>query len=391
MSQLHLLHPWTGEFCDERQELEYREHVQASTVRLLRTSLTVVALLFLAFALVDFHMVDDSSTLGMLLGIRLLFAVSCLALVALLGRMPALVDSPYPLNAILLLLVISSILIVPLRPETVETQLSAIITETLTLYLFIPNRIPWMVGQSILLAIGFVAGIIWAINPPLERVLVLLLVLTLPNIIGLMTALRLNKLQRLQFHSLATERKSNKRLTEEIEQRERLEAELRRLAQMDDLTGLNNRRWFMELAEQELRHSQRTGTPLTICMIDLDHFKAVNDTHGHAIGDHALEILSRLCKDELRKMDIMGRFGGEEFVVALPNATPQDAGFVAERIRKRIAGYRFTGELAGLTLTVTIGIAGVEPGEKNLDAALLRADKALYDGKHAGRDRVMVS
>jgi diguanylate cyclase (GGDEF)-like protein len=385
------LNNWTGQFLNKSLELDYARHVLSSTVRLLRTSLGIIAIMFTLLALVDFHMAEDTGNLRILLANRVLFGLCSLGLIIALGRNPSLVYSPYPLNFVLLLLVVANILLVPLRPETVESQISGIITVTLTIYLFIPNRIPWMIIQNTILAIGFLISICLVLEPSLTRVLVVALVLVLPNIIGYLTILRLNKLQRLQYYSLVTEQKTNQRLTAEINERFRIEAELRRLAQIDDLTGLNNRRWFMELAEQELRHAKRLRTSLAIGMVDLDHFKKVNDTWGHVSGDQVLKDMAQLCRQELREVDMIGRFGGEEFVIALPITSPTDAQIIAERIRTRIKAHRFTGELADLHLTVTIGISTVQAKDTDLGPALLRADRALYDGKHAGRDRVVIA
>src|SRR5690606_22034017 len=142
-----------------------------------------------------------------------------------------------------------------------------------------------------------------------------------------------------------------------IAARSMLEAELRLLAQTDDLTGLNNRRWFLELAEQALRQARRTATPLSVLMIDMDHFKSINDSLGHSVGDLVLMHVSAQCREELRETDIIGRFGGEEFVIALPDADASDARAIAERLRVRIEKMQLDGNLAALRLTVTVGIA----------------------------------
>jgi diguanylate cyclase len=166
---------------------------------------------------------------------------------------------------------------------------------------------------------------------------------------------------------------------------------LRHLAQTDDLTGLNTRRWFFELAYQELRHTRRMGTPLGLWMLDLDHFKAVNDRFGHAAGDEVLKIVADLCRQELRVSDIIGRLGGEEFVIVLPDSNLEATCVTAERLRTRLAQFKFPAEFDGLSLTMTAGVTQLSPGEATLEPALLRADRALYTGKSRGRNIVVMA
>jgi diguanylate cyclase len=140
-----------------------------------------------------------------------------------------------------------------------------------------------------------------------------------------------------------------------------------------------------------LRYTRRMRTPLALCMVDLDHFKVINDTKGHAAGDQVLILVAEQCRKELRETDIIGRFGGEEFLITLPNANSDNAVVIAERLRLRIEAFQLPGELADLRLTVTVGIAQVAQDETTLEPALLRADKALYTGKREGRNMVVVA
>ncbi|GFZ82799.1 diguanylate cyclase [Elstera cyanobacteriorum] len=181
----------------------------------------------------------------------------------------------------------------------------------------------------------------------------------------------------------------NKMLALEIEQRKILEDELRRLATLDALTGALTRRRFLELFDQELARRNRTNLPLSVLMIDLDHFKLINDRFGHATGDLALTHFSAVCKACLRTHDHLGRMGGEEFAALLPETNIEDAHVVAERLRRSIAAAKISlTEDEHLTLTVSIGVAecyGFQPPE----AILAAADRALYQAKHAGRNRVI--
>lgn len=161
----------------------------------------------------------------------------------------------------------------------------------------------------------------------------------------------------------------------------------RRLADIDPLTGLFNRRaWSDRLPALEEAMRGR-GLPLSVLFLDLDRFKALNDRLGHEAGDAALEALAGIMRGELREQDLVGRFGGEEFVVALPGADQAHALHAAERIRQRLHD-RSAGDPAGATPTVSIGVATLRPGE-DMAMLLKRADEAMYAAKAAGRNRVV--
>ena len=178
----------------------------------------------------------------------------------------------------------------------------------------------------------------------------------------------------------------------DLEQNERLQHELARLAQTDPLTDLANRRSFIELAEKELARALRYGSPLSVLMVDIDYFKRINDTHGHASGDEVLRQLADLFRLELRNIDIVGRLGGEEFAIVLAQTDGEQAFEVAERLRRTIEN---NGTLLSngilLHFTVSIGIAVLAGDRDTVDHLLKRSDDALYAAKHDGRNNVKVS
>jgi diguanylate cyclase len=241
------------------------------------------------------------------------------------------------------------------------------------------------------LATGFVLVMALFMDRNATQVGMAAMVALLPNVVGYLSARRLNRLQREQFLALQEARHTNLLLQQEITERLRLEVGLRELAQTDALTGLSNRRSFLELAGQALRQARRASAPLTLCMIDIDHFKPINDNYGHAAGDVVLAAVAAVCRDQLRESDLIGRYGGEEFVLALPNTDAYAARLIAERLRVRIENHRLPGDLSILRITVTAGIAQVARNEDSLDPALLRADEALYEGKREGRNRVALA
>lgn len=178
----------------------------------------------------------------------------------------------------------------------------------------------------------------------------------------------------------------------DITEQRRLQQELEQQAQTDALTGLCNRRHFYTLGRRELARCARTGAPLSLLMLDIDHFKSVNDSHGHETGDQALVALAGACAPELRENDVLARLGGEEFAVLLPDTGIATARHVAERLRAALAGLSLRSSAgASLGFTVSIGVSCAQAWTADeLDAMLRRADAALYRAKAAGRNQVMV-
>jgi diguanylate cyclase (GGDEF)-like protein len=166
------------------------------------------------------------------------------------------------------------------------------------------------------------------------------------------------------------------------------QARLREQANTDALTGLLNRRGFDEIAGHDLRLATRYGHGMSLVMFDLDHFKIVNDTHGHAVGDEVLAAVGRLCMEATRDVDVVARVGGEEFVVLMPQTGLEDARQAAERLRRML---KRTWEVAGaeIVISASFGVAELDGG--GLEAMMHCADSRLYKAKREGRDRVCAS
>ncbi|MBZ0139477.1 MAG: diguanylate cyclase, partial [Pseudorhodoplanes sp.] len=172
--------------------------------------------------------------------------------------------------------------------------------------------------------------------------------------------------------------------TETMQQVDKLEE----LASQDSMTGLHNRRRFLELAESEWSRHRRHQRPLSLLMLDIDHFKLVNDNFGHDVGDRLISQLGAICSGQKRQSDIAARFGGEEFVLLLPETSLSDAAIFADRLRTAIANQPLAIGECYLDMTVSIGVAEATPEMADLSVLIKRADTALYAAKRGGRNRV---
>jgi diguanylate cyclase (GGDEF)-like protein/PAS domain S-box-containing protein len=179
-------------------------------------------------------------------------------------------------------------------------------------------------------------------------------------------------------------------LQEDITERKDYQTTLERLATTDHLTGLLNRRAFLEATDKEIRRAYRYGQSLSLLMLDVDHFKHINDTHGHPAGDEVLRRVAAACRKTLRDEDLTGRLGGEEFAVTLVQSPLNSACVVAERLRKAIG--ELVIDLDGKAITVTVSIGVAECGGADSPSSLVSAaDKCLYAAKQAGRNRIFSS
>jgi diguanylate cyclase (GGDEF)-like protein len=212
--------------------------------------------------------------------------------------------------------------------------------------------------------------------------------------------IRLSDRQQEQLRSMTAELQDanerlaqlNSALQEEIKQKKLLEDELRAIATIDSLTEVYTRRQLLEFGENEFKRFSRTTHPLVILMVDIDHFKNINDTYGHAVGDNALKRFTAICKESIRAVDILGRVGGEEFVVIMPETDEKEAREVADRIRRNVADSELCIEdlCLSFAITVSIGLYSVDREDGSFEQAMSKADSALYEAKREGRNRVVI-
>lgn len=163
--------------------------------------------------------------------------------------------------------------------------------------------------------------------------------------------------------------------------------ELENLSRIDGLTQVYNRRYFLELAEEEWRRARRDGRSFVMLMMDVDHFKGINDRYGHLGGDSVLVLIAKLCQESMRKTDLVGRFGGEEFLILRPETTAAEGVIFADRLRSKLASHALLFEGAEIRVTVSIGGAENTDDYANLTALIAAADEAMYAAKHRGRNQ----
>ena len=263
-------------------------------------------------------------------------------------------------------------------PALAGLLLFILVSVLTTVALYLPPR--WLLAMALLVALGITwvavaleGRLTLPVDGPVQQALtVLFLLWTLAKTASVHVA---GTAMRMQLDA------SHARLADALEQ-------VRQLAEVDVLTGLANRRRLMAALETERARCLREGGTFSLAMLDIDHFKRINDSHGHPLGDQVLATVAALLRAGLRAPDLVGRYGGEEFLLLLPGAaTAGDAAQTAERLRQLIAGHAWEGVAAGLQVTVSVGVATSAPGEP-VDRLLERADRGLYQAKHAGRNRV---
>jgi diguanylate cyclase (GGDEF)-like protein len=198
--------------------------------------------------------------------------------------------------------------------------------------------------------------------------------------------------QALALLTAEIHRLRHEELSHEIEERKRLEAALNDLAIADPLTGLYNRRHFFNLAEMQLEQATRYERTLSVMVLDIDHFKQINDTYGHAVGDRVIKHLAGNIEPTIRRADVTARFGGDEFVILMPETDSSQAVHLAERLQHQVAEKTISAKQSSFHLTLSIGVASSSAHNHvaSIDVLLEMADHALYQAKESGGNRVCI-
>ena len=378
-----------AEFTDSDLEKAFRLHMQPMLVRQLRVALRVWAGLLLAFGLLDLQALGWTQEFFILAACRGVQASLLLTLASLLRRRPELASSGY---AVTVLEIIGFFLFMPiyfLRSDVATITIVVLGLMLLTMFLFVPNRLKFTLVAALAGMLLALAGI--ALNGRgLDVIIGAIFILALPSITGFFGAQQLHKVQRRQFAMFNQAGRVNKELKKEVERRKLLEEELKHQATTDPLTGLFNRRQYEMLFRRERERCRRQGTTICVAMGDLDHFKSLNDQLGHDSGDIALQHVAKLFVSQLREGDVVGRFGGEEFIILLPDTDITEAAMVIERLRKALHMSPVSLQDQQWTLTATFSVSAVLDSETDIVETLRRVDAGLYQGKRGGRNQVVV-
>ncbi len=384
------MHWLTGQLREYSSESVYRRSIQERVRFETCISVIVAASIFGMFSITDYHLLGTTREYYLLVAMRFVVVSLCFLLAFVIVRWGSYTRHAWLHALPLWILATGIILIVPLRPESLSSQVTAAVVATMAFYLLIPNLLTVVTLASLYLSIGFLTSAVLFADIDSVATLRIALLLIMANIVGFFALWRLEGLQRKQFVLLHEERDQNRQLLKEIAHRKALEEQLRMVAERDALTGLNTRGHFMKRAQGLLQRSQHEKVPFSLFMIDVDHFKSINDTWGHSHGDWVLSKIAEVCAQALRPTDVIGRFGGEEFVVALPNTSAEDAQIVAERLKKRVAELPLKEGMSERRLSVTIGVAVAHTETADLESLIKRADQTLYVGKRDGRNRVVM-
>lgn len=372
---------WHAEFTDPATEQAYLQSVQSHTARFLIIALRIWASLLIAFLPLDWLALGATPGFAVLAGMRISHAALLLWLAFMTSRHPQWATRGWPVTLVAIAGYPLYFIYPFLVPDSEGIGLAVMLIMLLSVYVFIPNRLPL---NNLIAAVG-ITGIVVGMaiqGATMQEQIISSLVLVWPALLGYAAALRINTGSRRAFINL-------QELEAEIERRKSLESELQQQALTDPLTGLSNRRQYELLFRRELDRFRRHGTPLVVGLIDLDHFKEINDNYGHDVGDQVLCHVAELLKKPLRQSDILGRFGGEEFICILPEADLDQARSVAERMRQSLADTRLVQEGNSIQITATFAVTQVTAADSDLNEVIRRVDSALYKGKNEGRNCVI--
>jgi len=371
MNKLHNLRP-----LPPALEAQYRAAYLKEDRRQAYLGLGLIALPVVLMAHHDLGYLGPTPLAFGLLAGRALLVAGCLALLLTMRRL----RSPFWFDFWIMVQALAGVLLGHLirlsRPPDYLANFALDVVIIVIMFAFLPVRPSWRIWPGLLYTLSALLSLWFEKQSPGAGPLgTYTTALALAALGGGSFSLRLENLRRRQFVAQQSERQAKE--------------ELQHLASTDGLTGILNRRKFLELAEAEFRRHQRYHHPLAFIIADLDHFKRINDRHGHQTGDLVLKNFARHLAECVRELDLLGRIGGEEFGLILPETDLEPARQVAERIRAGCGSLCLTtGAGQRVEFTVSLGVSEARAGDRSLSHLMARADVALYQAKAAGRDRV---
>ncbi len=379
---------WFAEFSDRDTEASFQNHIQPIMSRQFRTALIVWGVLLLLFAIPDYLGLGLTRPFFYLLAYRLVMTIVLLTLFFIITPETDIFKISHPVMWFIIVYLSGFMLFFVYRPDVVYLVIAVLMIQLIALLVFIPIRFI-MTFSAALYGVFIIVLTCFLLGNTTSNLISLFVILLLPVGVGAATTRRLGIMHRREFALWSNAQIINRQLEEEIKRRIKLEAALKEMAATDPLTGLYNRREYDMLFQHAIERANRMNTPLSVGIIDLDYFKQVNDTYGHSAGDEVLRRTARLLLDNLRTMDVVGRWGGEEFIILLPEIAIDQANMTCNRLLKALAATDIDVDSTSIKITATIGITQLLHGDK-IDKIISRADEALYKGKEAGRNRVEI-
>ena len=374
-------------FRSKVTEARYFESIREETIPEVRKAFVLGLSIFWLYSILDFLLLSKNESIQIIL-VKLLPTITTVLLIYFLSKIEKY--QTFYLSILLNLFILLSTAVFAFMDQKTDpmqmtlTQLIFIMGVTL----LIPNTFVYSMMISIASSLIFIVIDLNTRQVTTADTLIIIATFSAFNIFIFQFDRKTQIVRRLKFRELVKEQKYIRVLNKEILKRTELEKRLTEMACMDSLTGACNRRYFIDIAEHEKRKNLRVKDSLSIMLIDIDDFKIINDTYGHATGDKALRKFMKVCKSTLRSSDVIGRMGGEEFAVLCTQSNKQQTIEIANRLCKNIAeqtarfNYHFT---------ISIGVSDVKSEHRSVDKALHLADLALYEAKREGKNQVKSS
>lgn len=376
------------EFADSAVEEKFLAEDLATHRRRYALLSAMVSVIYLAFSITDLATIDSVSVLAAITAGRSLVFIGGMMLAADLrsGRSTlGWLTGMLALETLAMVVFFGTALARPNEPMSHHLSLTAML---LGLLLFLPNRPRRVLPLVIAGVVVYVGWVMPQFDLASEELLTQGASLAAFAVVGMLASVQFGESRRREFATLQNERRSKELLIDEMTQRAELQGALARLANFDELTDVRNRRAFFEDADRELAIARRRQSPISVLVLDVDHFKNVNDTFGHHTGDEVLRRFASLLVNELRTDDLVGRLGGEEFGILMPNAPGELAIRIADRIRVRLCEMVVPHPLGSVAVTASVGVTECRPWVESLHEAMARADMAMYRAKENGRNQV---
>jgi len=387
----YLISRFTAEFAEQAVEDDYQTAETQSQARELIRASSVAVVGLLAYIAVDFIRFGIDDVFAAMLAIRVGMILTAAFVVIFTRRSADFVHQHLIVTLVEAVIFTGVALLFVLRPDRSGVQQATLTLIILAMFLIIPNRLVATLACTIVGTATWYVVVVATGTAPSGDLVTQLLLLGSTIAVGYVASQRAAIASRREFAFRLKDRDTHERLSKEILSRRRAEADLVRKATIDDLTKVANRRHFYDVADDEVHRAQRTQQQVAFLVLDVDHFKEVNDQFGHSAGDAVLSEIADRIVASVRRIDVVGRLGGEEFAVVMPGADVERATQVADRIRSGVAELRISVEGGTARPTVSIGVTGCDPWTDRVSDAIRRADDRMYLAKAAGRDRVVAS